>query len=87
MMWDNTVIPVWITGVPVLVSPKERRESGRESETEVAEATWKEEKIDPGNSKAAEQGVTSSRELQRSCRQTKLLRLGGILPCWGASLP
>ena len=46
-----------------------------------AGVTPKEERIDLGNSKKAEQGVTSSRELQTSCRRTKSLRLGAEAVC------
>lgn len=38
-------------------------------------------KEDPGNSKKAEQSVTSSRELQTSCRCIKWLRLGTEVAC------
>jgi len=33
LVWDNTVISVWITGVPVVASQKVRGETGTESET------------------------------------------------------
>lgn len=43
--------------------------------------TPKGERIDPGNGKKAEQGVSSSGELQTSCRRTALSRLGAEAVC------
>lgn len=65
----------------MVASQKERRETGTENETEVGQSDTEGERIDLGNSKKAKQGVTSSRELQTSCRCTKLSRLGAEAVC------
>lgn len=78
LVWDNTVIPLWITGVPLVVSQKERRKTGTESETEVG---WSD--TEGGKNQPCEQqeGKAGCHLQVTSCRHTKLLRFGAEAAC------